>query len=221
MTIIKLEMKAETARTRRLEPGEEEALRAAAQPHLRALMSAALSTGCRLGELLSLQWKQIRHDDQRLPKWIMFDADHTKTNRSRTIPIGSRLRGELEMRRTDPAGKDLGPDAHVFGNEIGEPIASIKTAWRATCRRANIRGLHFHDLRREFGSRLLKAAPIHTMCESSLGTPTLRRRHATSPARRCDSSGRYRDWRSLRRRRTPRKKASELNRRRTEGRGAA
>jgi hypothetical protein len=36
----------------------------------------------------------------------------------------------------------------------GERIHSIKTAWRATCRRAGIRNLHFHDLRREFASRL-------------------------------------------------------------------
>jgi integrase len=157
VTIIKLEMRAETARTRRLEPGEEDALRAAASPHLRALIAAALSTGCRLGELLNLQWRHIRHDEQGQPKWIVLDADRTKTNRSRTIPIGPRLRAELEMRRPDPDGETFGSDAYVFGNEIGEPIASIKTAWRATCRRANVRGLHFHDLRREFGSRLLES----------------------------------------------------------------
>ena len=61
------------------------------------------------------------------------------------------------MRRHGPDGKELASDAHIFGNEIGEPIASVKTAWRATCRRAEIRGLHFHDLRREFGSRLLES----------------------------------------------------------------
>jgi integrase len=42
----------------------------------------------------------------------------------------------------------------VFGNEVGEQIASIKTAWYAACRRANITGLCFHDLRREFASRV-------------------------------------------------------------------
>ena len=41
-------------------------------------------------------------------------------------------------------------------NDVGEPIKRIKTAWRATCRRADIQDLHFHDLRREFASRLLE-----------------------------------------------------------------
>jgi integrase len=157
VTVVRLEMRAETARTRRQEPGEEEALRAAAGPHLRALIVAGLSTGCRLGELLTLQWHQIRRDEKGQPKSIVLAAERTKTNRSRTIPIGSHLRAELEMRKTDPEGEDFGPDAFVFGNELGEEISSIKSAWRATCRRAKVAGLHFHDLRREFGSRLLES----------------------------------------------------------------
>jgi len=35
----------------------------------------------------------------------------------------------------------------VFGNEVGEPVKSLKTAWRATYHRAGIVDLHFHDLR--------------------------------------------------------------------------
>jgi integrase len=81
----------------------------------------------------------------------------TKTNEPRTIPIGPRLKAELEMRRHGPDGKELPESAHIFGNELGEEIASVKTAWRATCRRAGIHDLHFHDLRREFGSRLLES----------------------------------------------------------------
>jgi integrase len=43
-------------RTRRLQPGEEERLLAVAGVHLRHLMTAAIHTSCRRGELLSLQW---------------------------------------------------------------------------------------------------------------------------------------------------------------------
>jgi len=47
------------------------------------------------------------------------------------------------------------------GNEAGERVGSIKTAWGATCRRAGVAALHFHDLRREFGSRLIEAPGVH------------------------------------------------------------
>jgi len=45
----------------------------------------------------------------------------------------------------------------VFGNEVGERVGRVMTAWRAACRRAKITDLHFHDLRREFASRLLES----------------------------------------------------------------
>jgi integrase len=39
---------------------------------------------------------------------------------------------------------------------------SVDTAWTAACRRAEIVGLNFHDLRREAGSRLLESGmPEH------------------------------------------------------------
>jgi integrase len=44
----------------------------------------------------------------------------------------------------------------VFGNAIGERIRDSKTAWAKTCERAKIQDLHFHDLRREAGSRKLE-----------------------------------------------------------------
>ena len=68
VSVVKMESSVEGARTRRLEPsvghavrrhtvrdGEEACLLKQAGPHLRALIVAALATGCRLGELLSLQ----------------------------------------------------------------------------------------------------------------------------------------------------------------------
>ena len=48
----------EEARTRRLQSGEEERLLLAANG-LEPLIIAALETGMRLGELLSLQWSQV------------------------------------------------------------------------------------------------------------------------------------------------------------------
>lgn len=45
-----------------------------AAPHLRVLIVAALSTECRLGELLSLQWWHVRFDANNVPRWIALAA---------------------------------------------------------------------------------------------------------------------------------------------------
>jgi integrase len=164
VTTIKLDQRAETARQRRLGPGEETALLDHADPHLRALIVAALFTGCRLGELLSLQWGQIRTDEHGTARAIHLTAQQTKTNKARAIPVGPRLRAELAMRRHAPDGTAHPDTAYIFGNDVGEPVASIRTAWEKTCAAAGITGLHFHDLRRESGSRLLEAGvPLHVV----------------------------------------------------------
>ena len=99
---------------------------------------------------------------KRQPILIELAAEHTKTNEHRSIPIGQRLRAVLGLRRMDPQGAPLSSEAYVFATETGERVRSVKTAWRATCRRAGIADLHFHDLRREFACRLLESsADLH------------------------------------------------------------
>jgi integrase len=171
-TVVKLTK--ESARRRRLEGDECERLLKACDPvlmnpnpkvkaplfvqpppRLRPIVEAALETGCRRGELLSLQWWQVK-DLKGVNPRLDLPAAKTKTKRDRVVPISGRLKGILEMRRNDPAGEPHGPQAYVFGNEIGLRARSIKTAWRLACRRAKIDDLHFHDLRREAGSRWLE-----------------------------------------------------------------
>lgn len=162
VTVVKMNKALETERTRRLEPGEEEALLAHAEPRLRSLIVAALSTGCRYGELVSLTWGQVRRGADDIPSQVVLPAAKTKTNQNRVIPVGQRLRAELEMRRLDPSGEEYPPEAAVFGEVTGQPIKSIDTAWRSACKRAGIVGLRFHDLRREFGCRLIESgAGLH------------------------------------------------------------
>ena len=154
-TIIKLNTAAETPRDRRLLPGEERKLLDAAEPHLQALIIAALDSGCRVSELLSLTWSHVRCDEHGSPSRLALRAEDTKTAKPRSVPVTKRLAAVLDMRRTDLRGGRLPDRAFVFGTPTGEPIHSIKTAWRRTCERAGIEGLHFHDLRREYGSRLM------------------------------------------------------------------
>ena len=103
-----------------------------------------------------MQWWQVRWGQNV----IFLPEGLAKSNEARVIPISQRLQAILEMRRLGPDGQPLGPSAHVFGNEVGEPVKSIKTAWKLTCQRAEITGLRFHDLRREFASQLLEASGV-------------------------------------------------------------
>lgn len=183
----------ENRRSRRLQPGEGERLLAACpqpadptrEPHpIRSLIEAALETGCRRGELLSLQWANVRLDGARPA--IVLVAQKTKTRTQREVPISARLRAVLEHRRHGADGEPHPLTAHVFGRSDGEPITEFKRAWQSVRLRAHghtpvyqkrtakltpecqeqLRkvGLHFHDLRREAGSRWLDAGiPLHTI----------------------------------------------------------
>jgi integrase len=182
VTVLKLESSVEGARTRRLEAGTQASLLQHADAHLRAVLVAALTTGCRIGELLSLQWAQIRHDEKGEARYIILPATKTKTAEARVIPIGPRLRAELEMRRHAPDGREHKSSAYIFGNEVGEQVKEIRRQWEDAVLRAHghtpirKRGkltaesqaayhavdLHVHDLRREFACSLLESgAALH------------------------------------------------------------
>ena len=155
----------EQDRTRRLEPGEEQRLLLAANPHLQGLIIAAVSTGCRVGELLSLQWSQVRLDAAGRPRVIELPASKTKTNEARMIPVGQRLAAVLAIATMGPTASRTVRRATFWRRP---PLSRLErqTAWRATCKRAGIVGLRFHDLRREFGSRLIESgADLHDVRE--------------------------------------------------------
>jgi integrase len=165
-TTVKLSR--EASRSRRLQADEGERLLAKCGAFLRLVVEGALETGCRRGELLGLQWHQVQIGDR--PE-LHLPAGKTKTGRARRVPISTRLLHILTMRRdTLRAALALQDDEplpgslYVFGNELGQRHGAIKTAWRLACERANIRELHFHDLRREAGSRWMESGvPLATI----------------------------------------------------------
>jgi len=121
---------------------------------------AALETGCRKQELLSLQWTQVRWDRNEL----FLPGTKTKTKRPRRIPISAALYAVLVRRQTRSTGEAYDALDYVFGKDDGSRVRDIKTAWTASCRRAGIAGLRFHDLRHEAGSRKLEAGyPMHAV----------------------------------------------------------
>jgi integrase len=192
--VVKLSQ--EPSRSRRLHADEEAPLLAACGSSLRPVVECALETGMRRGEILSLQWEQVvgMTIDTTKPTpvitWapraeIVLTAAKTKTKRDRRIPISTRLRAILEMRRFDPTGEPFAADTFVFGNVLGQQVHNIKRAWNHTVLKAHGHtptytttenltpesraaladiNLHLHDLRREAGSRWLEGGvPLHTV----------------------------------------------------------
>jgi integrase len=51
----------------------------------------------------------------------------------------------------------------------GRPIHGIKTAWRATIRRAGSRYFRFHDLRHTFNTRLMEAGVLQDIRKALMG----------------------------------------------------
>src|SRR5262249_39724589 len=147
---------------------------------------AALETGMRKGELLSLQWKQVRW----IQNEIYLPGAKTKTKRDR-IPLSPTLREILTRRQhgttvaPNPKQFKFGPEHYVFGDEAGQRIVDVKTAWENVVLKAHgtkpertatagltracqaaIKqiDLKFRDLRHEAGSRKLEAGwPLHAV----------------------------------------------------------
>jgi len=86
--------KADKPRTRRLEAGEKERLLQGANPELNRIITVALETGMRRGEILNVKKSHIDFSLRTL------FIPSTKTDEPRTIPLSSQaiaaLRGYLE-----------------------------------------------------------------------------------------------------------------------------
>lgn len=112
----------------------------AAAPHLRPILSLAVATGMRLEELLSLRWSQVdlrRHE---------ITLTETKTDTPRIVPIDGTGVGTFAALPRHFRGP------WVFWHGDGLRYTTIKTAFRAALRRAEIKNFRFHDLRHTFAS---------------------------------------------------------------------
>ena len=200
----------EEPRSRRLQGDEGDRLLAACGASLRPIVEAALETGMRRGEILSLQWRDVDLERRVLVNGQMVNrpeirlrSGNTKTRTMRVIPISARLRPILELRRHDAAGEPHGPDGYVFGHpQTGELMTSLKTAWATAMAKAKIDDLHFHDLRREAATRWLDAGVRLNAVSKLLGHTTTQQTSHVSGVR-----GQRRARRDRALRRTPRRRA--------------
>ena len=116
--------------------------------YLRPVLAFAYYTGCRRGEILSLQWSQVDLDH----RIVRLEPGTTKNDEARIIPLVTEVL--LTLKQQKETRDALYPDCQwVFARE-GQPIRSFKTAGAGACVRAGLvdsggePAKLFHDLRR-------------------------------------------------------------------------
>lgn len=102
-----------------------------ARPTTKTLIIAALDTGMRLGELLSLRFGDVDLDRQ-----VIF------------------VRPENAMSKRGRCSGEKDDAASVISNRVGEPLRDFRDGWKDALATANVTGLWFHDLR--VASRLVE-----------------------------------------------------------------
>jgi integrase len=132
--------------------------------HLLALVTLALGTGMRRGELLNLSWQHV--DFLR----GVIHVVNTKTARDRIIPMSQRVREVLiAQRAATQKGDHVFASRRIAKRQAGEGLVDVKKGFVAACSDAGIVDFHFHDLRHTFATRLGDAGCNATTIARLLG----------------------------------------------------
>ncbi|KAB1440340.1 tyrosine-type recombinase/integrase [Pseudodesulfovibrio senegalensis] len=134
-------------------PEELQTMISVASPHIQRVIVLGLSFGLRIGssELLQLTWEDVDMVRWRLRVW---SADKNLAKPWRDLDIKTNLQTVIsEWHEQD---KKIGAQ-HVI-HWKGKPVSAIKSAWKATLRRAGItRRIRPYDLRHAHATEVLAA----------------------------------------------------------------
>lgn len=130
---------------------EEARLLEASSLALKAILLCALHTGMRKNEILSLKWNNVDLNNNI----ITLEHTNTKSKKTRRIPVNKILRKILLEQKLK-----VGSSNNVFLNTKGYPYKrhdSLKQSFKEACKKANIQGLRFHDLRHTAATRMIES----------------------------------------------------------------
>jgi len=151
---------------------EEVKLLAASPDWLREILTFALNTGMRKGEILSLQWRDL--DLVRSVLVVM----KSKNRERRTLPLNGRI-FELLMAKQK---EGTAGDGFVFSTSRGTRInaRNLSRAFYVARKKAGLDNFRFHDLRHTFATRLVQAGVDLYKVQRLLGhkSPAMTQRYA-------------------------------------------
>jgi integrase len=124
-------------------------------PHIIAAFRLLILTGCRLGEIQTLQWGFITDQGMELPD--------TKTG-ARRIPLPSAARAVLStLARVD------GNPYVIVGKVAGKHATDFQHPWRRIREHAGLTGVRIHDLRHTYASNAVSSGMPIQMVGRLLG----------------------------------------------------
>ncbi|MCC6861662.1 MAG: tyrosine-type recombinase/integrase [Bryobacterales bacterium] len=135
-------------------------LRDALPDELKGVLTFAYFTGCRRGEILSLQWPQV----DLLERVVRLEPGTTKNKEARIIPAPDELYQTLLIQRERTEANY--PACPWVFSRGGEKIRHFRKTWKSACREAGLwegdakKGKPtklFHDLRRTGVRNLVRA----------------------------------------------------------------
>jgi len=134
--------------------------------YLYPIVTIAISTGARYGEIMKLTWDDVDFERQRI---ILKD---TKNGSTRAVPLAGLAFDEMKalskVRRIDT--KLIFASRNSKGKE--KPVL-IRTSWETALRKAGIENFHFHDLRHTAASYLAMSGATLAEIAEVLGHKTL------------------------------------------------
>ncbi len=152
--------------------GEDERLLAGADGQWVTMITTALKTGLRLGELLALTWDDVDLVSGRLVVsrgLSRGEITTPKSGKTREVPLGNDVLAALKRHR------HLRGD-FVFCKEDGRMLTKGGTKhplWRA-CKRAGLRLIGWHVLRHTFASHLVMRGAVLKSVQELLGHSTIK-----------------------------------------------
>lgn len=120
------------SRTLWVTPPEAALIVAAGAPHLRPLLEYLLCTGCRLGEALALDWRDIDLEHRRAT------VHQTKSGRDRIVDLAPRAIAALHRLQGRDGRVFRRPDGNPYAPKDGLGGGQIKRAWAGALRRSGV-----------------------------------------------------------------------------------